>query len=235
VNGPHRSWRVFDSVPGVENTNNAVESFNKHFKAGFLYNKKFALDHLVDRIIFIIRFYSTKDQTFRTTFSPEAKHKRRALSLRTTNAVIGRCYYPNPYSVVRNEDGTYTWSKGFPLPIAMHRTYTVEIASNGDDFCRCAVFQKLSYCKHIIATMDEFGLTSKRLGRGKFANHTIQKRGRRATNTSALQLDTPACEAPVITMANVPELHFTALNRAEVPAGWMEGSDGSESEGVDEM
>ena len=230
VNGAHMCWRIFDTVPGVGNTNNAVESFNKHFKADFLYNKKYALDQLVDRIVFIIRFYSTKDQMFKTTFSPEAKHKKRAISLRTINAVIGRCYYPNPYSVVQNQDGTFTWTKGFPLPVAMHRTYTVHISCTGNDFCRCPVFQKLSYCKHIIATIDEFGLTSKRLGRGKFANHSIQKRGRRAKNAPALQLDTPACEVSVITMANVPELIFTASNVTEVPAGWKEGSDASESD-----
>ena len=138
VNGAHMCWRIFDTVPGVGNTNNAVESFNKHFKADFLYNKKYALDQLVDRIVFIIRFYSTKDQMFKTTFSPEAKHKKRAISLRTINAVIGRCYYPNPYSVVQNQDGTFTWTKGFPLPVAMHRTYTVDISCTGNDFCSSA-------------------------------------------------------------------------------------------------
>ena len=41
---------------------------------------------------------------FAVCFSPEAKHKQRAQSLLTMNAVIGNCFYPNPYTVVTNED-----------------------------------------------------------------------------------------------------------------------------------
>ena len=108
---------------------------------------------------------------FQTSFSPEAKHKKRALSLTAVNALIGRCYYPNPYQVVQNLDGTFTWTKGFPLPDKDHKKYVVRVSSTQDDFCACPVFLKYGYCKHLLATINIFGLTSKRLGRGKFANH----------------------------------------------------------------
>jgi len=48
---------------------------------------------------------------------------------------------------------------------------------------------KLAYCKHTIATIQKFGLILMRLGRGKFKNHTAQKRGQRAKNTLVLELD----------------------------------------------
>ena len=32
VNSQHSRWCIFDTDPGVGNTNNAVESFNRHFK-----------------------------------------------------------------------------------------------------------------------------------------------------------------------------------------------------------
>ena len=117
--------KLFPFNLGTGNTNNAVESFNKHFKAEFLYNKKYPMDQLVIIICRIIRFYSTKDMHFQTSFSPEAKHKKRALSLTDVNALIGRCYYPNPYQVVQNLDGTFTWTKGFPLPDKDHKNYVV--------------------------------------------------------------------------------------------------------------
>ena len=46
VNGSHKLWRIFDLRAGVGNTNNAVESFNSHFKEEFLNNKKYSLDQL---------------------------------------------------------------------------------------------------------------------------------------------------------------------------------------------
>lgn len=231
VNGNHTAWRIFDTRPGVGNTNNSVESFNSHFKGEFLNQKKYALEDLVTIITQIIRYYSCKDQVFRTTVDPEAKHKQRAVSLGAINAVINNCYYPNPYKLQLNEDGTYTWTKGFPFPERLHRTYVVKISTNGEDFCRCPVFQKLCYCKHVLATMYKFGLVSKRLGRGKFKNHTNQAKGKRRRNTPALQRDLPAPvqEAPAV-IANVPHLIINAANRNEVPAGWVDGSDVSESE-----
>ena len=86
-------------------------------------------------------------------------------------------------------------------------------------------FLKWGYCKHILATIDKFGLTSKRLGRGKFANHTNQRKGRKPTNTPALQLDPPNHAQSAITRANVPVLTVDASNRSECPDGWMNGSD----------
>ena len=62
---------------------------------------------------------------------PEAKHKKRAQALTAVNAVINRCSYPNPYTVVVNDDGTF---------------------KDGEDYCRCPVFMKLAYCKHTIAS-----------------------------------------------------------------------------------
>ena len=89
-------------MPGIGNTNNAVEAFNKHFKAKFLCNKKYPLDLLVGCICWIIRFYSCKDMQFQTTFTPEAQDRKRAESMTAINALIGNCYYPNPYSVTAN-------------------------------------------------------------------------------------------------------------------------------------
>ena len=59
------------------------------------------------------------------------------------------------------------------------------------------VHMKLAYCKHTIATIQKFGLISMRLGRGKFKNHTAQKRGRSAKNTPALEVDdsTPSSDS----------------------------------------
>ena len=230
VHSTHCFWRLFDTVPGVGNTNNAVEAFNKHFKAEFLYNKKYPLDELLPIICWIIRFYSTKDMQFQTTLSPESKHKKRALALTAVNAIINRCYYPNPYTVVRNDDGTFTWTKGFPLPNNLHRSYTVQIQKDGEDFCRCPVFMKLAYCKHTIATIQKFGLISMRLGRGKFKNHKTQKRGRRAKNTPALEVDDTTPLQTAITMANVPVLNVDSSNKSACPEGWIEGSDGSDCE-----
>ena len=79
-------------MPGVGNTNNAVKAFNMHFKAEFLYNKKYPLDELVPILCWIVRFYFSKDMHFHTTMCPEAKHKKRAQALTAINAVINRCY-----------------------------------------------------------------------------------------------------------------------------------------------
>ena len=79
VNSQHSRWCIFDTDPAVGNTNNV--SFNHHFKERFLnkVNRKYVsiliLDELVKIIVWIIRYYSTKDYIFKTTFSPEAKHK----------------------------------------------------------------------------------------------------------------------------------------------------------------
>jgi hypothetical protein len=206
VHSTHCFWRLFDTVPGVGNTNNAVEAFKSTSTLSFYTTRNTHLtncsqlfvglfastfDELLPIICWIIRFYSTKDMQFQTTLSPESKHKKRALALTAVNAIINRCYYPNPYTVVRNDDGTFTWMKGFPLPNNLHRSYTVtvQIQKDGADFCRCPVFMKLVYCKHTIATIQKFGLISMRLGRGKFKNHKTQKRGRRAKNTPALEVD----------------------------------------------
>ena len=140
VNSSFCFWRIFDTIPGVGNTNNAVEAFHRHFKASFLDNKKYPMDQLVQVICWMIRFYSCKDMNFAVCFSPEAKHKQRAQSLLTMNAVIGNCFYPNPYTVVTNEDATYTWVKGFPLPASMHKRYTVSISTQGNDYCRYGKF-----------------------------------------------------------------------------------------------
>jgi hypothetical protein len=230
VSSSHSLWRVFDTVPGVGNTNNAVEAFNKHFKAEFLYNKKYPLDELLPMICWIIRFYSTKDMQFKTAFCPEAKHKKRAQALTAINALINRSYYPNPYRVVANDDGTFTWTKGFPLPNTLHRQYVVKVSTDSEDYCRCPVFMKLSYCKHVLATIEKFGLVSMRLGRGKFNNHMAQKRGRRAKNTPALQVDAPTPLHSAITNPNVPALLIDSSNKSECPEGWVEGSDGSDWE-----
>ena len=172
VNGTHKHWRIFDCRAGVGNTNNAVESFNSHFKEEFLNNKKYSLDQLVLLIVRMIRYFSCKDQVFKLSFTPEAKHRSAAQSMLTTNTIIGNTFFPTPYRATANADGTYTWCKGFPLPERLHRTYTVQISKEQDDFCKCPVFLKLSYCKHVLATVNKFGLTSKRLGQGKFANQT---------------------------------------------------------------
>ena len=103
----------------------------------FLNITKSSLDLLLEVICWIIRYYSLKDMSFETTFKPEAKHKKRAQALNTVNAVIGNCYYPNPYRVTANDDGTYTWTKGFPLPNNLHRSYTVFISQEGNDICTC--------------------------------------------------------------------------------------------------
>ena len=106
INSAHCFWRIFDTLPGIGSTNNAVEAFNKHFKAKFLNNKKYPLDLLLGCICWIIQFYSCKDMRFQTSFSPELQHNKRAQSLTAINALIGNCYYPNPYKVVCNDDGT---------------------------------------------------------------------------------------------------------------------------------
>ena len=232
VNSAHCFWRIFDTLPGIGNTNNAVEAFNKHFKAKFLSNKKYPLDLLVGCICWIIRFYSCKDMQFQTTFTPEAQDRKRAESMTAMNALIGNCYYPNPYSATANDDGTYTWSKGFPLPANMHRTYVVLVSSQGRDYCKCPVFKKKGYCKHLIATCTKFGLKSMMMGRGKFHNHTKQKKGRQPRNTPALQKDITVEEID-ITAANVPTLKVSVDNYVHVPEGWLEGSDDSESSDVE--
>ena len=228
VNSAHRFWRIFDTLPGIGSTNNAVEAFNKHFKSKFLNNKKYPLDLLLGCICWIIRFYSCKDTRFQTTFTPEASHNKRAQSLTAINALIGNCYYPNPYKVISNDDGTYTWVKGFPLPSNMHKTYVLSISCDGRDHCKCPVFLKNGYCKHLIATMNKFGLTSKMMGRGKFKNNTKQKKGRRPYNTPALHKDPTPMET-AITEANVPTLVPTEDNYSEWPEGWLEGSDDSDA------
>ena len=231
VQSAHFYWRIFDTVAGVGNTNNALESFNSHFKSMFLNNKKYPLDLLLEVICWIIRYYSLKDMSFETTFKPEAKHKKRAQALNTVNAVIGNCYYPNPYRVTANDDGTYTWTKGFPLPNNLHRSYTVFISQEGNDICTCRQFLKYSYCKHLLATLDRFGLTSKRLGRGKFANHTNRKRGRAGRNAPALTVDMdPTPMQVAITQANVPTSVVSMETKAQFPEWCVDGSDGSECE-----
>ena len=225
VNGSHKLWRIFDCRAGVGNTNNAVESFNSHFKEEFLNNNKYSLDQLVLLIVKMIRYFSCKDQVFKLSFTPESKHRRAAQSMLTSNTIIGNTFFPNPYRVTANPDGTYTWTKGFPLEISLHRTYTVIISKEGDDFCKCPVFLKLSYCKHVLATVHKFGLTSKRLGQGKFANHTNQKRGRTKRNTPALCVDTPR-ETPLPVLNNcVPELQIAKEVVSQIPAGWIAMSD----------
>ena len=67
---------------------------------------------------------------------------------------------------------------------------------------------KLAYCKHTIATIEKFGLILMRLGRGKFKNHTAQKRRRRARNAPALEVDEPTPLEAAITVANVPILYI---------------------------
>ena len=57
VNSQHSRWRIFDTDPGVGNTNNAVESFNRHFKEKFLNSRKYALDELVKIIVLIVLFH----------------------------------------------------------------------------------------------------------------------------------------------------------------------------------
>ena len=143
----------------------------------------------------------------------------------TTNAIIGNTFFPNPYRVTANADGTYTWCKGFPLPERLHRTYTVQISKEQDDFCKCPVFLKLSYCKHVLATVNKFGLTSKRLGQGKFANHTNRKRGRSKRNTLALCVDPPREESIPVLNNCVPKLHITEEVVDQIPSGWIAMSD----------
>jgi hypothetical protein len=89
VNGSHKLWRIFDCRAGVGNTNNAVESFNSHFKEEFLNNKKYSLDQLVLLIVKMIRYFS-----FKLSFTPESKHRRAAQSMLTTNAIIGNTFLP---------------------------------------------------------------------------------------------------------------------------------------------
>ena len=69
-----------------------------------------------------------------------------------------------------------------------------------------------------------------RLGRGKFKNHKTQKRGRRAKNTPALEVDDTTPLQTAITMANVPVLNVDSSNKSACPEGWSEGSDGSDCE-----
>ena len=68
VNSSFCFWRIFDTIPGVGNTNNAVEAFHdhscRHFNASFLDNKKYLMDQLVQVICWMIRFYSCKDMNF---------------------------------------------------------------------------------------------------------------------------------------------------------------------------
>ena len=102
----------------------------------------------------------------------------------------------------------------------------MSVSCDGRDYCQCAVFLKNGYCKHLIATMTKFGLTSKMMSRGKFKNNTKQKKGRRPHNTPALQKDPTALET-AITKANVPTLIPTEENYSQWPEGWVEGSDDS--------
>ena len=64
-----------------------------------------------------------------------------------------------------------------------------------------------------------------RLEHGKFKNHTAQKRGRRARNTPALEVDEPTPLEAAITVANVPILQINSTNNSECPEGWIAGSD----------
>ena len=70
------------------------------------------------------------------------------------------------------------------------------------------------------------------MGRGKFHNHTKQKKGRQPRNTPALQKDITVEEID-ITAANVPTLKVSVDNYVHVPEGWLEGSDDSESSDVE--
>ena len=68
------------------------------------------------------------------------------------------------------------------------------------------------------------------LGRGTFKYHTAQKRGRRAKNTPALEVDDATPLQTAITMANVPVLNVDRSNKSACPEGWIESSDGSDCE-----
>ena len=84
------------------------------------------------------------------------------------------------------------------------------------------VHMKLAYCKHTIATIQKFGLISMRLSRGKFKNHTAQKRGQSAKNTPALEVDDATPLQTAITMANVAVLNVDSSNKSSCPEGWIE-------------
>jgi hypothetical protein len=200
----------------------------------FLNNRKLQISRLIPVIQKIIQYYCSKDARYELCVQPEAKYSKRARSLLTLNAIIDSRFFPNPYKVVSNEDGTYTWTKGFPLPQKAHRKYTVRVSATDYDFCSCAVFLKWSYCKHTLATVEKFQLHSRTLGQRKFKNHSRRGRGRLPRNSSALQPDTPAPVAAVAPNAslelNVAPLIWTARNSMDGPEGWVDESEGSDVE-----
>lgn len=225
VNSTFNHWRVFDCAPGAGSTNNAVESFHGHFKSEWFMNKKWPLDQMFDIFCTVIKFYSTKDYNFQVTVKPAPAVKRAAQSLLLKNAVINGSYVPNPYSVTPNIDGTFTWMKGQPLPARQHRQYIVNISATGNDFCSCPIFLKYICCKHSLATMLKYGLTSKTVGRRVLANHTVRGKGKPATNTPALEQDAPPTTHAVTVSPAVPELIVTAESAHQFPAGWIVLSD----------
>ena len=175
-------WKVFNSAPGVVNTNNAVESFNATLKRIYTNHSRHTLPALVDIILkrllpdLAMHIY-TREKAFSLKRRPDSKTYAKVSAIT-----------PDKYNIVttglvmrffKRDDATQCY-----------------VADAQNSSCSCKGFAKKGYCKHILFVLKKFNRDSATIVvertfayRGN-TRRTRQMRGRVADAVPALQRNT---------------------------------------------